>query len=141
MRMPLLFVGHGSPMNAIENNRFTEEWEKIGQSVKPEAILMLSAHWFTQGSFIQDSQHPRIINDMYGFPRDLYHVGYHVKGHQQLTDDVISLISSTVLINNDWGIDHGAWSVLNHMYPKKDIPVVQLSIDANKNNEEKFHIG
>lgn len=141
MTMPVLFVGHGSPMNAIENNRFTIEWEKIGKKVKPDAILMISAHWFTRGTFIQDAENPRIVNDMYGFPRELYHVGYQVRGDRELTQLVISSLQKNLIVNNDWGIDHGAWSVLTHMYPRKEIPVVQISIDAFADEKEHFHIG
>lgn len=141
MKMPILFVGHGSPMNAIQNNDFTVAWQEIGQIIKPKAILMISAHWFTHGTFTQDESEPRVINDMYGFPKALYEVNYLVKGDKHLTDRARALIKKKVAIDNGWGIDHGAWSVLNHMYPKRDVPVVQLSIDADAKPEDHYAIG
>lgn len=141
MSMPILFVGHGSPMNAIEHNEYTREWDRIGQKIKPKAILMVSAHWFTKGTFVQDEENPMIINDMYGFPDELYKVGYQVKGSKSLTQNILNQLNQKVSVNNSWGIDHGAWSVLNHMYPKKDIPVVQLSINAMGTSEEHYRIG
>ena len=122
MKLPVIFVGHGSPMNAIEDNAYTREWVRLGRSIRPKSILMLSAHWFTRGSFIQDAENPEIINDMYGFPEALYRVGYQVGGDKALTEKVLTALSGEVSINNDWGIDHGAWSVLNHMYPKERYP-------------------
>jgi len=141
MKMPILFVGHGSPMNAIENNNFTIAWREIGQIVKPKAILMVSAHWFTHGTFTQDAEDPRVVNDMYGFPKALYQVNYQVCGDKHLTQRIMECLERKVPINNEWGIDHGAWSVLNHMYPEKDVPVVQLSIDADLKPEEYYAIG
>jgi len=141
MRLPVIFVGHGSPMNAIENNVYTKAWEALGKRFKPEAILMISAHWFTKGTRVQDAESPAIINDMYGFPRPLYEVGYQVKGNKALTKAVLNAVKKPVSIDNDWGIDHGAWSVLNHMYPKKDIPVVQLSVDAGAMPNQHYAVG
>ncbi len=141
MSLPVIFVGHGSPMNAIESNKFTEEWRKIGEQYKPKAILMISAHWFVKDTYIQDTDIPRVINDMYGFPDALYQVNYQVKGDATLSKSVRERLTVPININNDWGIDHGAWSVLNHMYPNRDIPVVQLSVNANASAEEKYKIG
>lgn len=141
MKQPAIFVGHGTPMNAIENNAFTESWRELGERIKPKAILMVSAHWFTRGTYTQDDKAPRVINDMYGFPKPLYEVNYQVAGLKELTDRVMAQVSPDVAINNEWGIDHGAWSVLTHMYPNKDIPVVQLSVDAQKSPAEHFEIG
>lgn len=141
MSMPILFVGHGSPMNAIENNEYTYQWSEIGKKVKPKAILMVSAHWFVRGTYIQNEESPKIINDMYGFPDELYSLGYQVKGSQSLTQQVIQRLNDKVSVNNSWGLDHGAWSVLAHMYPKKDISVVQLSVNANATPEEHYRIG
>ncbi|MDC7232862.1 MAG: 4,5-DOPA dioxygenase extradiol [Spirochaetales bacterium] len=141
MKMPALFVGHGSPMNAIEDNPFTREWKRIGLSVKPKAILMISAHWFTKGTRIQDKEEPDVINDMYGFPRELYELDYRVRGSKELTDTIIQSLSVPVDIRNDWGLDHGAWSVLTHMYPHKDIPVVQISVNAQASPEDHFKLG
>jgi len=139
--MPVLFVGHGSPMNAIEDNEFTREWNRIGRMIKPKAVLMVSAHWFTKGSFTQDDENPRVINDMYGFPEELYNLNYRPGGSAELGKLIMSTVTKQVQIRNDWGIDHGAWSVLVHMYPKRDIPVVQLSVDASALPEDHFKIG
>lgn len=141
MRMPAIFVGHGSPMNALEDNSYTREWQKIGQAYRPKAILMVSAHWFTKGTYTQDADEPQVINDMYGFPKALYNLNYQVKGSQELTDLILSSSKRDIKVNNDWGIDHGAWSVLNHMYPNRDIPVVQLSVNALADEDEHLHIG
>ena len=140
-RMPALFVGHGSPMNAIENNKYTKAWEEIGkQIVKPEAILSISAHWYTKGTKISDASRPKVIYDMYGFPDALYHVIYQPDGSPKLAHDTMSLISSEVKADNGWGIDHGTWSVLCRMYPKADIPVYQLSVDADASTATHFRI-
>ena len=140
--MPVLFVGHGSPMNAIEDNEFSREWKRLGQVLpKPKAILMVSAHWYTEGSKVNDSEEPKMIYDMYGFPDELYQVKHPVKGHPLLAKETIKLVSKQITIDNSWGYDHGAWSVLVHMYPNAEIPVFQLSIDHNLTMEEHFKIG
>ncbi len=139
--MPALFVGHGSPMNAIEHNVFTEEWKQLGKKIKPKAILMISAHWYTRGLFVQDEEHPKVINDMYGFPEELYNINYTPKGNGELTKLIRESLSVPVQIRNDWGIDHGAWSVLVHMYPQKDVPVVQVSVNANATPQELYQMG
>lgn len=141
MTLPVLFIGHGSPMNAIEDNRFTREWKKLGQIIHPKAILMISAHWFVKGNFIQDTKHPKTINDMYGFPKELYELNYQVQGDSILSSTTLRRLTVPISVNNDWGIDHGAWSVLNHMYSNGDIPVVQLSVNAGATAEEKYKIG
>lgn len=141
MRMPAIFVGHGTPMNAIEHNQFTKEWEKIGQKFKPKAIIMISAHWFTQGTLTQDNKNPEKINDMYGFPDELYTMDYPAVGMKVLTKEIVKSLGESVTVDRNRGIDHGAWSVLVHMYPKADIPVVQLSVDRTKTPQEQFEIG
>jgi len=141
MKLPVIFVGHGSPMNAIEDNNYTRSWAKIGQGIQPKSILMISAHWFANETYVQNADKPKIINDMYGFPEELYHVGYQVNGDKALTKKVLSGLNDQVIINNDWGLDHGAWSVLNHMYPKKDVPVVQLSVNRKLAPSEHFELG
>ncbi len=129
-RMPVLFVGHGSPMNAVENNAFTAAWEKLpGQIEKPRAILCISAHWYTRGTRTHDTSRPRIIYDMYGFPEQLYKVKYPAPGAPELAKRTAQMLSCAVTIDNEWGFDHGAWSVLCRMYPNADIPVYQLSVD------------
>jgi 4,5-DOPA dioxygenase extradiol len=141
-RMPALFIGHGSPMNAIEDNKYSKSWEEIGKHiVKPEAILSVSAHWFTKGTKITDAPQPKVVYDMYGFPDDLYRVNYQPNGSPELAHKTMSLISSEVKIDNSWGIDHGTWSVLCRMYPKADIPVFQLSVDAGASAENHIKIG
>lgn len=141
-RMPVLFAGHGSPMNAIEDNRFSREWRSLATRIPtPKAILSISAHWVTAGHQVNNQQHPKTINDMYGFPQELYELGYMPPGAPQLADQVLDLLGDKVGVDNQWGIDHGTWSVLNHMYPKADIPTMQLSIDANASMEEHFQIG
>ncbi len=141
MSLPVIFVGHGSPMNAIENNRFTEEWKRIGERYQPNAILMISAHWFVKDTFVQTTLEPKVINDMYGFPEELYQVSYQVKGDPELSKTILERLTVPVSANDSWGIDHGAWSVLTHMYPKRDIPVVQLSINASASADDKYKIG
>lgn len=141
-KMPILFVGHGSPMNAIEDNGFTRNWEKMAARIpKPEAILSVSAHWYTRGSKIIDTASPRQIYDMYGFPDALYKLVYAPAGAPLLAQQTKALIEKEVQIDNSWGIDHGTWSVLCKMYPKADIPVYQLSIDAHADGETHFRIG
>lgn len=141
MRMPALFVGHGSPMNAITVNKYTEAWKKIGESFNPKAIIMISAHWFTKGTLTQNDQHPKKINDMYGFPQALYNLDYPVNGLESLGMELISRLGDGVKINNDWGIDHGAWAVLVHMYPEANIPIVQLSVNKDKLPKDHFDLG
>ena len=145
-RMPVIFSGHGSPMIALEQNDITEGMKKIGKKViseygKPKAILAVSAHWYTRGTFTQSTKDPSQIYDMYGFPRELYQVKYPVHGDQALTDRIKGLLGNQVSIDDSWGIDHGTWTVLVHMFPKADIPVVQLSVDGTLTSEECFEIG
>ncbi|WP_099205247.1 4,5-DOPA dioxygenase extradiol [Scatolibacter rhodanostii] len=141
-QMPALFIGHGSPMNAIEDNEYSNIWSEISKQIaKPEAILSVSAHWFTRGSKITDSPKPNVVYDMYGFPDALYNVIYQPDGAPNLAHEAISLIGSKVDVDNSWGIDHGTWSVLCRMYPEADVPVFQLSVDANASAETHFRIG
>ena len=133
-RMPVLFVGHGSPMNAIETNNFTEKWEDLGKRLpKPKAVLVVSAHWLTRGTHITAMESPKKINDFGGFPKALFDSTYPAKGNPQLASEIKEIITSTnVGLDHDWGLDHGAWSVLKQMYPDANIPVLQLSIDFYK---------
>lgn len=141
-RFPALFIGHGSPMNAVENNEYSRKWAEIaGLFPKPKAVLSISAHWYTNGTRINDMPHPKIIYDFYGFPEALYQVQYPADGSPELAKSAIGSIQRPVTVDHDWGIDHGTWSVLSKMYPQADIPVVQLSIDRNAGAEESFQIG
>jgi len=140
--MPVLFVGHGSPMNAIEDNQYTRTWKSIAQRIpKPEVILSVSAHWFTKGTYIFNGDNPRTIYDMYGFPKELYEVTYNTAGSPGFAGVSKELISRETKFDNSWGTDHGTWSVLVHMYPGRDIPVFQISIDAHASPEEHYKIG
>lgn len=137
--MPVIFVGHGSPMNALNNSKASVMWKKTGEALKkPKAILAISAHWYVNKTFIQSSSNPTQIYDMYGFPDELYKINYPVKGDMKLTERVLDLLGQDVAVNNDWGIDHGTWSALVHMFPDADIPIVQMSIDKTKSLEEHY---
>jgi len=139
-RMPVLFVGHGSPMYAIEENEFTRTWQKLDESItKPKAILCVSAHWETRGTQVTAMQQPPTIHDFGGFPKELYEVQYPAPGDPELAKETIKTISGTVVSEDvKWGLDHGAWSVIRRMYPEAKIPVVQLSLDYNKSPEEHY---
>lgn len=133
-KMPLLFMGHGSPMNAIEDNEFSKEWFKTAQSIPtPTAVLVISAHWLTDGTFVTAMEKPKTIHDFGGFPEELFAVQYPAPGSPLLAAATTELISSTnVGLDHDWGLDHGAWSVIKQMYPEANIPVIQMSIDYHK---------
>lgn len=139
--MPVLFAGHGTPMNAVEENEFTKGWQEIAAAVeKPKMILAISAHWFTEHTRVQAQEHPKTIHDFYGFPEELYAVEYPAPGSPALAERVKALLPGT-REDNTWGIDHGAWSVLKWMYPEADIPVAQLSVDARMTPPEVYAIG
>lgn len=139
-KMPVAFIGHGSPMNAIEENQFSKGWRQIAEDMpKPEAILTISAHWYTNETKITAEDNPKMIYDFYGFPEELYNVKYNSKGSPELAARMKNLIENATL-DTSWGYDHGTWSVLNVMYPKADIPVIQLSINANADASEHFHL-
>lgn len=129
--MPVLFIGHGSPMNGIENNEFSLQWEKTAKELPiPQAVLVVSAHWLTNGTYITAMDQPKTIHDFGGFPKELFDVQYPTPGNSQLALETKELITSTnVGLNHDWGLDHGAWTVVRRMYPDATIPVLQLSID------------
>lgn len=132
--MPVLFVGHGSPMNAIEDNEFSLRWKQMAKEIPvPKAVLIVSAHWLTRGTHITAMQHPKTIHDFGGFPKALFDAQYPAPGNPQLAKETASLIKTTnVGLDHDWGLDHGAWSVVKQMYPDANIPMLQLSIDYNK---------
>jgi 4,5-DOPA dioxygenase extradiol len=130
-KMPVLFLGHGSPMNAIEENEFVTEFRNIGKTIpRPNAILCISAHWETQGTFVTAMENPPTIHDFGGFPKALFDVQYPAPGSPALAKELQSLIKKTpVGLDDKWGLDHGAWSVIKHLYPNADVPVIQMSID------------
>ncbi len=138
-KMPVLFLGHGSPMNAIEENEFVAGFRKVGQAVpRPRAILCISAHWETAGTRVTAMQNPRTIHDFGGFPQELFAVQYPAPGSPELAGEVQQLVSSTTVAADDkWGLDHGAWSVIRQMYPAADIPVIQMSL--NRNQGPQYH--
>ena len=141
-KMPVLFVGHGSPMNAIEDNVYSKTWREIGERIpKPKAIISISAHWFTNGTKVMNEEQPRTVYDMYGFPKELYEVKYDPPGSINLAKIAKELITKESEYDNSWGIDHGTWSVLVHMFPEKDIPLFQISVDAHALAEEHYRIG
>lgn len=142
MKMPVLFVGHGSPMNAIEENEFSAGWRKAGESLpKPSMILCVSAHWETDGTFVTAVPKPETIHDFYGFPKELFAVQYPAPGSPGMAKEISDEIKSTdVGLDEKWGLDHGAWSVVKHMYPNADVPVVQFSIDRRKGPNYHFEL-
>lgn len=133
-QMPVLFMGHGSPMNAIEENQFVTGFRTVAKTLPtPTAILCISAHWYTNGTKVTAMEMPKTIHDFGGFPKELYEVQYPAKGSPILAEETKKLlVPTTVEMNHDWGLDHGAWSVIKHLYPAANIPVIQLSIDYTK---------
>lgn len=146
MKFPTIFLGHGSPMNALEQNTYTQGFKKLGEEIlkkygKPKAVLMVSAHWESKGTWVTGMDKPKTIHDFYGFPQKLFEVQYPAKGDPKFAKE---LESSKLDISNDldqWGLDHGAWSVLIHLFPKADIPILQLSLDKNKSFSDHFELG
>ena len=138
-QMPVLFVGHGNPMNAIEDNAFSRGWQEAAKNLpRPNAILCISAHWLTRGTFVTAMEKPKTIHDFYGFPQALFDVQYSCAGSPQLAEDMQQTVKSVqVKADSEWGLDHGTWSILNRMFPKADVPVLQLSIDYYKPG--RFH--
>lgn len=142
-RMPSLFVGHGSPMNAIEDNEFSRAWRGTAKRfAKPKAVLCISAHWETNGVRVLNEPYPRTIHDFYGFPEELFAVRYPAPGSVALSARTAELLDGfAVMPDRMWGIDHGAWSVLRHMYPDADVPVVQLSLDSSQPGAFHYRVG
>ncbi|HLQ38670.1 MAG TPA: 4,5-DOPA dioxygenase extradiol [Planctomycetota bacterium] len=141
-RMPVLFVGHGSPMNAIEDNRWSRGFAALAHLVpRPKAILAVSAHWFVPGTLLTANVQPRTIHDFGGFPDALFAIEYPARGHRDLAQRVRQLLGEQrAALSDDWGLDHGTWSVLVHTYPRADVPVVQLSIDTRLSPQQHFDL-
>jgi 4,5-DOPA dioxygenase extradiol len=141
-QMPLLFLGHGSPMNAIEENEFVEGFRNIAKSIpKPTAILCISAHWETSGTFVTAMENPKTIHDFGGFPRRLFEVQYPAPGSPELANEIKKIITKTsVGLDYNWGLDHGTWSVIKHLYPDAKVPVVQLSLDREKSPQYHYEL-
>jgi len=142
-RLPVVFFGHGSPMNALERNRYTDTWRRLGSSFpRPRAVLCVSAHWFTKGTAVTTMSEPKTIHDFYGFPQSLFEVQYPAPGYPQLGVRVRELLAPIeVSSDSSWGLDHGTWSVLKHVYPDASVPVVQLSIDGTQPPEFHYQVG
>ena len=130
-KMPVLFIGHGSPMNAVEENKFVKGWRETGKTLpKPNAVLCISAHWQTRGTFVTAMEKPVTIHDFGGFPRELFEVQYPAPGSPELAEETKNIITKTeVGLDEKWGLDHGAWSVIKHLYPDADVPVIEMSLD------------
>lgn len=140
--MPVLFVGHGSPMNGIEDTEFSRRWTQMAKEIPvPKAVLVISAHWFTKGTRITAMDFPQTIHDFGGFPKALFDVQYKAPGNPVLAKETAELLHSTnVTLDHDWGLDHGAWTVVRHMYPEANIPVLQLSIDYTKGPQYHYDL-
>jgi 4,5-DOPA dioxygenase extradiol len=140
--MPAIFFGHGNPMNALHYNDWTEGWSAIGKSIpRPNAVLCVSAHWYLPATLVTAMAEPRTIHDFGGFPRELYQVQYRAPGSTEIASRVRDLLSPLAELDHSWGLDHGTWSVLRHVYPSADVPVLQLSIDETQPPAFHFELG
>jgi 4,5-DOPA dioxygenase extradiol len=141
-KLPVLFVGHGSPMNAIEENEFVTGWRTIGKTIpRPNAVLCISAHWETKGTYVTAMEKPRTIHDFGGFPRELFEVQYPAPGSTELAKETKAIIKKAeVVLDDKWGLDHGCWSVLKHLYPAADVPVIQLSLDYYQQPQHHYDL-
>ena len=141
-KMPVLFLGHGSPMNAIADNQFVQGFKKVAKQIpEPKAILCVSAHWETRGTKVTAMDMPRTIHDFGGFPKELYEVQYPAPGNPILADETAKVLAPIAVdMDYEWGLDHGAWSVIKHLYPKANIPTIQLSLDYNRSPKAHFEL-
>jgi 4,5-DOPA dioxygenase extradiol len=143
-KMPAAFIGHGSPMNTLENNRFTATWRELGKTLlQPRAILAISAHWFIHGSAVTAMQKPRVIHDFFGFPNELFAFDYPASGAPDVAAEIVDVVRPefVALDQDSWGLDHGTWSVLAHLFPRADVPVVQLSVHAGQGLQYHLELG
>lgn len=141
-KMPVLFLGHGNPMNAIEENEFVQGFRKIAKEIpKPTTVIVISAHWETKGTFVTAMEKPKTIHDFGGFPKELYEVQYPAPGNPELAKETKEIIKTAeVGLDDTWGLDHGAWTVVKHMYPDADIPVIELSLDYSKGPQYHYDL-
>lgn len=142
-KLPALFIGHGSPMNAVLDNSYTKMLRKLGESFeKPEAILVVSAHWQTRGTYITSKDKPNQIYDFYGFPEELYKIKYEPKGSKKYSEIILQeLNDKDIKATDNWGLDHAAWAILLHMYPKADIPIIEMSLNVLGDEEYHYNLG
>jgi len=141
-RLPVMFIGHGSPMATLDDNEFTRGWADMAKNLKPDAVLCISAHWCTSGTGVTAMTSPRTIHDFYGFPEALYQIQYSAPGNALLAQRVKSILSPVdVVLDEQWGLDHGSWAVLRHMFPEANVPVLQLSIDMNRDAQWHYDTG
>ena len=142
-QMPVLFVGHGSPMNAIEENEFVQEWRNLGKTIpRPKAILCVSAHWETKGTLVTAVPKPQTIHDFVGFPKALFDVQYPAPGSPELAHETKRIITQTTVgLDEKWGLDHGAWSVIRRIYPEGDVPVIEMSMDYTQRPQYHYELG
>ncbi len=142
MKMSVIFTGHGSPMNAIIENKARDTWKELGKKLeKPDVIIAISSHWETKELFVRTADNNPQINDMYGFPKELYEVHYEPQGSKEYARKALDLLGDMAKENNSWGIDHGIWSILSNMYPKADIPVVMISTNTNADAKFQYEVG
>jgi 4,5-DOPA dioxygenase extradiol len=141
-QMPVLFVGHGSPMNAIEENEFTKTWNALGKSIpRPTAVLCISAHWETKGTLVTAMPKPQTIHDFGGFPQELFNFQYPAPGSPALANETRSTIKKAIVgLDETWGLDHGCWSVVKHLYPNADVPVIQMSLDYTQGPQYHYDL-
>ena len=141
-RLPVLFIGHGSPMNAVEDNEFNRAWVSLGNSLpRPRAVLCISAHWETSGPRVTVMQHPRTIHDFSGFPKELYDIRYPVPGSPEVARETADVVTEAEIVFDDqWGLDHGCWSVLKSLFPNADVPVVQFSLDHYRSPQQHYDL-
>ena len=140
--MPVLFLGHGSPMNAIEENEFVQGFRNVGKEIpRPNAVLCISAHWETKGTYVTAMEKPKTIHDFGGFPKELYEVEYPAPGNPELANETKSIVKKTEIgLDVNWGLDHGAWSVIKHMYPNADVPVIEMSLDYSQPSQYHYEL-